>query len=77
MRIWLALVILALAPATAHAQAGAMGSGQQGGYRQPMSERHKDPDKRALPPVKADDKAYRDALKRLPDKPYDPWQGTR
>jgi hypothetical protein len=26
---------------------------------------------------KADDKAYNAALKSLPDKPYDPWQGAR
>ncbi len=27
--------------------------------------------------VKADDKAYGAMLKRLPDKPYDPWHGVR
>jgi hypothetical protein len=26
---------------------------------------------------KADDKAYNAALKSLPNKPYDPWSGTR
>jgi hypothetical protein len=26
---------------------------------------------------KADDKAYKDALKNIPNKPYDPWQNTR
>jgi hypothetical protein len=26
---------------------------------------------------KADDKAYNAALKSLPNKPYDPWLGTR
>jgi hypothetical protein len=26
---------------------------------------------------KADDKAYGAMLKRLPDKPYDPWHGVR
>jgi hypothetical protein len=26
---------------------------------------------------KADDKAYNAALKSLPNKPYDPWAGTR
>ena len=76
MRIWLALLILALAIATAHAQVSGLGNGQ-GGYRQPMADRHKDPSNRPPPPTKADDKAYRDALKRVPDKPYDPWQGTR
>ncbi len=25
---------------------------------------------------KADEKAYKNALKSLPDKPYDPWHGT-
>jgi hypothetical protein len=26
---------------------------------------------------KVDDKAYKNALKSLPDKPYDPWRGAR
>jgi hypothetical protein len=26
---------------------------------------------------KSDDKAYGAMLKRLPDKPYDPWHGVR
>jgi hypothetical protein len=34
-------------------------------------------DKSASQKPKADDKAYNAALKNLPDKPYDPWQGAR
>ena len=26
---------------------------------------------------KVDEQAYKNALKKLPDKPYDPWHGTR
>ena len=34
-------------------------------------------DKPAEQKPKVDDKAYKNALKSLPDKPYDPWHGAR
>jgi len=73
MRILIAIRVSALAIVEAQAQ---MGNGQ-GGYRQPMSGRNQEPGKRSAPKTKADEKAYQDALKRVPDKPYDPWQVAR
>ena len=73
MRIFIALLVSALAIAEAQAQ---MGNGQ-GGYRQPLSGRNQEPGKGPAPKAKADEKAYQDALKRVPDKPYDPWQVAR
>jgi hypothetical protein len=34
-------------------------------------------DSAASTTLKADEKAYNGALKSLPNKPYDPWSGTR
>jgi len=74
MRIFIALLVSALAIAEAQAQ---MGGTDKGGYRQPMSGRNQEPGKGPAPKAKADEKAYQDALKRVPDKPYDPWQVAR
>lgn len=32
---------------------------------------------KATPPPKADEKAYKSAVKGIPDKPYDAWHGVR
>ena len=74
MRILIAalLIPLPLVLATAaNAQGAGMGSGS-GGHRHGQS-----PAEKALQAPKADDKAYKDALKSVPNKPYDPWQNTR
>jgi hypothetical protein len=74
MRILIAalLIPLPLVLATAaNAQGAAMGSGS-GGHRHGQS-----PAEKASQAPKADDKAYKDALKSVPNKPYDPWQNTR
>jgi hypothetical protein len=61
---------IALTTVTAHAQ-GMSGFG--GGHKQHQQKTDKtDPQKQ-----KADEKAYNAALKSLPDKPHDPWQGAR
>jgi hypothetical protein len=69
----MAIVLLAsafgLTIISAHAQ-GMDGLG--GGHRHQQKTDKNDPQK-----SKADDKAYNAALKNLPDKPYDPWQGAR
>jgi hypothetical protein len=55
----------------ANAQQGGSGSGGGRKHHQQKS------DTAASTAVKADDKAYSAALKSLPNKPYDPWAGTR
>jgi hypothetical protein len=55
----------------ASAQQG--GTGPGGGRKQ--HEQKTNPAASTAP--KADDKAYNAALKSLPNKPYDPWSGTR
>jgi hypothetical protein len=53
--------------------AQATGGGSGGGRK-----RHEQKaDKPSGQTPKANDKAYNAALKSLPDKPYDPWRGTR
>lgn len=68
--VTMAIVLLAstivLATFSAHAQ------GMGGGHKHQQKT-----DKSASQKPKADDKAYNAALKNLPDKPYDPWQGAR
>jgi hypothetical protein len=71
--VTMAIVLLAssvgLTTLSAHAQ-GMGGFG--GGHKHQQKTDKGDPQK-----SKADDKAYNAALKNLPDKPYDPWQGAR
>ena len=64
-----AAVLLALVTLPAHAQMGGMGKRGGGG------ERAKTEDKTP----KVDEKAYKDALKRIPEpkEKYDPWSGAR
>jgi hypothetical protein len=64
----LATVLLA---ESSYAQATGGGSG--GGRK-----RHEQKaDKPTAQTPKADEKAYNATLKSLPDKPFDPWRGTR
>jgi hypothetical protein len=71
--VTMAIVLLAssvgLTTLSAHAQ-GMGGFG--GGHKHQQKTDKSNPQK-----PKADDKAYNAALKNLPDKPYDPWQGAR
>lgn len=68
MRTWaMAVAVLALVAVPAHAQ--------MGGRRGPKPDETKTEDKKP----KVDDKAYQDALKRIPDskEKYDPWAVTK
>ena len=49
------------------------GSGSGGGRKQHQQKA----DKPAAQTPKADENAYNAALKRLPNKPFDPWHGAR
>ncbi len=69
-RFLFAAFAVALFMRSAHAQAPG-GGGFGGGHKQQKS------DKSAEQKPKADDKAYKNALKGLPDKPYDPWHNAR
>jgi hypothetical protein len=60
------LVIMVMMMASAQAQTG-------GGHHKSSGQQKAE--KSATP--KADDKAYNAALRSLPNKPYDPWSGTR
>ena len=69
-RFLFAAFAVALFMGSAHAQAPG-GGGFGGGHKQQKS------DKPAEQKPKVDDKAYKNALKSLPDKPYDPWHNAR
>ncbi len=69
-RFLLAAFAVALLVGSADAQAP--GGGFGGGRKHQQT-----PDKAAEQKPKVDDKAYKNALKSLPDKPYDPWRGAR
>ena len=69
MTIVLLASTIGLTTLSAHAQG--MG-GLGGGHKHQQKTDKSDPQK-----PKADDKAYNAAIKNLPDKPYDPWQGAR
>jgi hypothetical protein len=53
------------------AQAQQAGTGPGGGRK------HREQKTDRSTTLKADEKAYNSALKSLPNKPYDPWSGTR
>lgn len=55
------------------AQAQQAGTGPGGGRKH----HEQKADTAASTTLKADEKAYNSALKSLPNKPYDPWSGTR
>lgn len=74
--ITIAALAVGLPTACAYAQSGGMpgmgGGGGHGGHRGQQSATQTGAAK-----PKVDEKAYRAALKSVPDKPYDPWQGSR
>jgi hypothetical protein len=67
-----AIVLLASTIGLTTLSAHAQGMGGFGGHKHQQKTDKSDPQK-----PKADDKAYNAAIKSLPDKPYDPWQGAR
>jgi hypothetical protein len=73
----IALVVFALALMLTSADAqnmGGFGGGGGGGGRKHQQQAD---DKSAEQKPKADDKAYAAALKSVPNKKYDPWNGMR
>jgi hypothetical protein len=67
------LLAFAVSLATVGAQAQGIGGNMGGGHKHQKQTDKTDPQK-----PKADDKAYKAAIKSLPDKPKpDPWQGAR
>ncbi|MGB7079151.1 MAG: hypothetical protein WBD53_18355 [Xanthobacteraceae bacterium] len=76
MRILAIALALALTAVSSHAQ----GVGGVGGMGGGFGGRHQGRAKTAkaeTPKQKVDDKAYKDALKSIPDKPFDAWNGVR
>lgn len=71
--VFAALAFATLAVALLAENAQAQSPGGFGGGRK----HQQTTDKTAEQKPKADDKAYKNALKGLPDKPYDPWHGAR
>lgn len=65
-----AIVLLAALTLSAQAQMGGMGGGRHGRGGDAKADDKK---------PKVDEKAYKDALKRIPDskEKYDPWSGAR
>ena len=76
MRAFIAAMIIALLTVPSYAQGmggpGADGQGMSGGKG-----RHGHAQNSEQPKKKSDDKAYKSALDRLPDKKFDPWQNVR
>jgi hypothetical protein len=67
------VVAFAIASLTSAANAQQAGSGPGGGRKH----HEQKTDAAASTALKADDKAYNATLKSLPNKPFDPWSGTR
>jgi len=65
------VAVSALAMLAGGAQAQGIGGGGGRGRHQQKT------DKTESQKPKPDDKAYNAAIKTLPDKPYDPWHGSR
>jgi hypothetical protein len=74
MRAVLAALAIALMTLSAQAQMGGGGAGGVGGGHGHRGQAKK-PDEPAK--KKVDDKDYKSALDRLPDKKFDPWRETR
>jgi hypothetical protein len=66
----MAILCVAFLVSASNAQTGGIGSGQK---------RHQQKTEKSATQTtpKADEKAYNAALKSIPNKPYDPWLGTR
>jgi hypothetical protein len=75
MRILMAVVTALLALSVLAEDVHAQGMGSMGGGR---GQRQADPPPNSKDkPAKADEKAYQDALKRIPEKKTDPWGSMR
>jgi hypothetical protein len=70
----LTVAILAFALTTGGCYAQAMGGSGSGGGRKQHQQKAEKP---AAQTPKVDEKAYNAAIKRLPDKPFDPWLNAR
>jgi hypothetical protein len=70
MRLLMVAFACGLVTASAHAQGGAAGSAHGKHGRQ-------QPEKGEPQKPKIDDKAYNAALRNIPDRKYDVWQGVR
>lgn len=72
VRVFLTALAIALTLSSASAQVGGMGGGGRGGH-------HQKPEKTAKTQKqpRADENAYRAALKTIPDKHFDAWNGIR
>jgi hypothetical protein len=69
----IALIALSVLFSVLPQNAQAQGMGGRGGKGRHQADAPKTGDKA----VKADDKAYKDALKRIPEKKVDPWGAMR
>lgn len=71
--------VLTLTMASAQAQDATGGNGAMGGMGGAGGRHHGQQQKnaKAAPAPKADEKAYKSALKGIPDKAYDAWHGVR
>lgn len=74
MRCLIAVAIGAVVLTTVGADAQVAGGMGGGGHK---GSRPHSADKTGPTKPKADESAYRAALKSVPDKPYDPWQNAR
>jgi hypothetical protein len=83
MRILIVALMIVSLTLPAYAQMGGMGGGGMGaggigggkGGRKGAAKATSDPN--AAKKNMAEEKAYNDALKRIPNKPFDPWGGVR
>ena len=80
MRIFIVALMIASLTLPAYAQMGGMGGGGMGGgkgARKGAAKATSDPN--AAQKKAAEEKAFNEALKRIPDsnKPFDPWGGAR
>jgi hypothetical protein len=88
MRILIVALMIVSLTLPAYAQMGSMGGGGMGaggmgaggmgggkGGRKGAAKATSDPN--AAKKNMAEEKAYNDALKRIPNKPFDPWGGVR
>ena len=66
----IAFLAFSILAQTVHAQGMGMGGGR--GKRQAQTQ-----DSKQDKPAKADERAYRDALKSIPEKKVDPWGNLR
>jgi hypothetical protein len=74
MRIFIVALMIVSLTLPAYAQMGGMGGGGMGS-RKGAAKATSDPN--AAKKNAAEERAYNDALKRIPNKPFDPWGGVR